>query len=497
MTRQASRAVRRLIKVAIQLAVAIVLIIATILLVGAFRDRHFADLESWQSTPIPGEFRAGDAVRGYTFADYLRNEDKLFQALDGYMLRPNALGDRSRVLRFVKGGVNDPATFSPDWNRTTELTPEDPSAVKGGVLLLHGLSDSPYSMRSLATMFQSEGLYSLSLRIPGHGTVPAGLLNVDWKDWLEAVRLAFAHVEAKVGPGKPIYICGYSNGGALAVLYTIEAANNGDRVPDGVFLFSPAIAVTKFAVASNWHKLYSWMPYFEKSKWLSVEPEYDPFKYCSFTKNAGAQVYDVTKRVQAQLDRAIADGRYEQIPPIITFQSAMDATIIASDVIHLLYDRIPANGSELVVFDVNRAALLDGFYRNPHTPMAELSLPVARNFAVTLVQNENPQSMNVIARTKDAKSTDFHERTLGVQWPSDVYSLAHVAIPFPPDDPMYGTGAASRADGRIPLGDLSLRGEKNVLVISATDMLRLRHNPFHAFMLERIRQTVRRGAGGG
>ncbi len=494
MTRRAVRTLKRLIVIAVELAAAIVLIIASILLVGAFRDRRFPDLETWQSTPIEGEFRARDADNGFTFADYLRKEDQLFQSLGAYMIEPDELGDRSRVLRYVNGGPNNPATFSPNWNRTTELMP-DSGEIKGGVLLLHGLSDSPYSMRSLATMFQSEGFYALCLRVPGHGTVPAALLDVSWQDWLEAVRLAFAHVREKVGEGKPIFICGYSNGGALAMLYTLEAANRGDRVPDRVFLFSPAVAVTAFAVASNWHELYSWMPYFEKSKWLSVEPEYDPFKYCSFTKNAGAQVYDVTTRVQTELDRAIADGRYQKIPPIMTFQSAMDATISPGDVIHMLYDRIPANGSELIVFDVNRAALLDGFYRDPHTPMASLSLPVSRNFAVTLVQNADPHSLEVVARTKPASSTEFSVEPLGVTWPVDVYSLAHVAIPFPPDDPMYGRSEKpGLVDGHVPLGDLSLRGEKNVLVISAADMLRLRHNPFHAYMLERIRRTLHRPA---
>ena len=44
----------------------------------------------------------------------------------------------------------------------------------------------------------------LALRMPGHGTVPAGLTDVVWEDWLAAVRVGVRHVREKIGPDKPM-----------------------------------------------------------------------------------------------------------------------------------------------------------------------------------------------------------------------------------------------------------------------------------------------------
>lgn len=485
------RLLRRIVKLVIQLVVACFLIVATILLVEAFRARGMPELQTWHTIVPAGEFRAADAVPGFEFDDYLALEDQLFKELSAYMLSPSDLQGHSLVIRYVKGGPGDPATFDPNWNRSTELVPASGDIV-GGVLLLHGLTDSPYSLRSIAKHFHDKGFYTLCLRMPGHGTVPAALLNVSWRDWVAATDIAMRHVRAKVGPGKPIYLCGYSNGGAVAMIHTLHALATAAPIPDRVFLFSPAIGITPFAVASNWHMLFSWMPYFVKSKWLSIEPEYDPFKYNSFPKNAGAQTWAVTREIQRELDRAAADGRLARMPPVLTFQSTVDSTIIARDVVTRLYNRLPANGSELVVFDVNHASLLDGFFLHSRTPLEELLQNQSLQYALTVVQNADAKSMAMVARTNLPDDAELHEESLDLRWPRQVFSLAHVAIPFPPDDVMYGDGASDPDNLRLRIGDLSLRGERDVLKISANDLMRLRHNPFHAYMVKRIEQALRR-----
>ena len=54
-------------------------------------------------------------------------------------------------------------------------------------------------------------------------------------------------------------------------------------------------------------------------------------------------------------------------------------------------------------------------------------------------------------------------------------------MPFPPEDPLYGGRPAEKSPG-IRLGNVALRGERGVLQVPAADMLRLRWNPFYAFM---------------
>ena len=76
---------------------------------------------------------------------------------------------------------------------------------------------------------------------------------------------------------------------------------------------------------------------------------------------------------------------------------------------------------------------------------------------------------------------------LQMSWPLGLYSLAHVALPFPAEDPLYG-GAPNTPSPGIRLGTLALRGERGVLQIGAADMLRLRWNPFYPFMQQRTLQ---------
>ena len=55
---------------------------------------------------------------------------------------------------------------------------------RGSVVLLHGLTDSPYSVRYLAQLWQQRGYVAVAPRLPGHGTAPGALTAVDWETWL-------------------------------------------------------------------------------------------------------------------------------------------------------------------------------------------------------------------------------------------------------------------------------------------------------------------------
>ena len=52
-------------------------------------------------------------------------------------------------------------------------------------------------------------------------------------------------------------------------------------------------------------------------------------------------------------------------------------------------------------------------------------------------------------------------------WPPGVFSLTHVALPFPPDDPLYGSDPIEDGSGLLRLGRLSPRGERAVLIAGA------------------------------
>ena len=139
-----------------------------------------------------------------------------------------------------------PGRLGTDWNRTQVLAP--PGAIVGGALLIHGLTDSPYSMRTIGQDLQARGYQVVALRVPGHGTVPAGLTDVTWEDWLAAVRVGARDLRTTIGPDKPLLLVGYSNGGALVLKYAFDALEgSGDPQASRIVLLSPMIGVAPYA----------------------------------------------------------------------------------------------------------------------------------------------------------------------------------------------------------------------------------------------------------
>ena len=52
------------------------------------------------------------------------------------------------------------------------------------------------------------------------------------------------------------------------------------------------------------------------------------------------------------------------MPPVLTFQSVVDFTLSTPAILSAPYAHLPANGSELVLFDLNRAAIVGPLMRN-------------------------------------------------------------------------------------------------------------------------------------
>jgi hypothetical protein len=107
-----------------------------------------------------------------------------------------------------------------------------------------------------------------------------------------------------------------------------------------------------------------------------------------------------------------------------------------------------------------------------------------RSYELTLITNASPQTPEVVERRYAAQATRVAERSLDVHWPRNVFSLSHVALPFAPDDPLYGYDAA-RTMRHIQLGRIEVRGENGVLNIPPWMLTRLRSNPFHGYLLAR------------
>ncbi len=470
---------------ALLIGLTVAVVITVTFLVWAFTARGMPDLRPWHRWVPLHEFQARTANGDFGLTDYLAVEDRTFAAVQTALSRLPRGGEPLPLGRYEPEGRNNPSTFPHDWNRTFEMRPGE---VRGGVLLLHGLTDSPYSMRRIGEILRDNGFYALGLRLPGHGTFPAAISESCREDWIAATRIGAAHVCREIGRDRPFWIAGYSNGAALALRYAIDALDEPDlRRPDRLVLFSPAIGVTRFAALGWWHRPLSVVPFFEKLRWHTVYPEHDPFKYNSFPNNAGFQTHRLLAELRASLDRVVAGGQSDRLPPVLTFQSLADATVLTEAVVEGLYVKLPDNGSELVIFDINRVAYMAGFIAtDPAARLDQLQQTARLDFRLTVLTNATPHSRTLVERSWPPGSDRYSVRDLGTQWPLEVYSLSHVSLPFPPDDPIYGSGGTESLPWGVPLGSIEPRGERRLLQVPIELFMRLRHNPFFGYVEERL-----------
>ena len=445
-------------------------------------------LQPWHTERLTAEFSVEKVDEIHSFDDYLRLEDALFAQLEEAVYAHTATGPEYALLRYSAGSAADPRRRQPNWNRSFELSVDAPT---GGVLLLHGMSDSPYSLRAMAETFEQRGYQVLGLRLPGHGTAPSGLTRVSWQDMAAAVRLGMRHLSARVGD-KPIHIVGYSTGAPLALDFALDALQ-GDTspAPASLILISPAIGISPAAALATWKRRLSIMPGLGGLAWLQVQPEFDPYKYNSFATNAGEQVHRLTRAVARRIAAREGSDSGAMLPPMLILKSTVDATVSTDAVVERLLRNLAPNRHALVLFDINRYAMKSSLLVSDPGPltarvMDDATLP----FAVTLVTNENPRSAAVKALHKAPFSAAVsNSEPLDLDWPRGVISLSHVALTFPPDDPLYGQRPASNNDALF-LGEMAIQGERGLLKIPADWLLRLRYNPFYDYLERRTLDWV-------
>ncbi len=106
-----------------------------------------------------------------------------------------------------------------------------------GVLLLHGFTGSPTSMRPWADHLASEGFTVELPRLPGHGTSWQDMNTTSWQDWY---REAARALDTLLATRDEVFVAGLSMGGCLALRL---AAERPDDVA-GLILVNPSVAST-------------------------------------------------------------------------------------------------------------------------------------------------------------------------------------------------------------------------------------------------------------
>lgn len=105
-----------------------------------------------------------------------------------------------------------------------------------GIVLVHGFTGSPAAMRPWAEFLNARG-YSVRVpRLPGHGTKPADLNEVNWQQWPAKVAEEISELQKHCSQ---IFLAGLSMGGGTTLNI---AASHGNQL-SGIILVNPMIHV--------------------------------------------------------------------------------------------------------------------------------------------------------------------------------------------------------------------------------------------------------------
>lgn len=202
------------------------------------------------------------------------------------------------------------------------------------IVLIHGLSDSPYFMKDVALRFFQRGYDVIAPMLDGHGTKPADLLRVTSKQWISTSEHWF-NVAQK--GWRNVSLGGFSTGGILSLRL---AAVHPKKIQN-VVLFVPAIKIAN-------KNAYQACPYTQVSKgaehlpgptkvvleaplkmfkadreWINPERPTTEVKYGPMTTASVCALYKLTRKSREYLSKIKA--------PIVAVVSADDTTTDAME----------------------------------------------------------------------------------------------------------------------------------------------------------------------
>jgi carboxylesterase len=107
-----------------------------------------------------------------------------------------------------------------------------------GVVLSHGFTATPRSLRPWAEYLAAAGCTVRLPRLPGHGTTWQDANTTRWQDWYGEIRQAYEQLRARC---ETIFAAGLSMGGTLVTRMAQEEGNG----LDGLILVNPSFATER------------------------------------------------------------------------------------------------------------------------------------------------------------------------------------------------------------------------------------------------------------
>jgi carboxylesterase len=108
---------------------------------------------------------------------------------------------------------------------------------RDGVLVLHGFTGNPQSMRGLAECLAAAGFAVELPLLPGHGTSVDDMVPTRWDDWSSAAENVYRDLASRK---RRVVVAGLSMGGTLAIWLTIRHPEIAGLVAINPFVEPPA-----------------------------------------------------------------------------------------------------------------------------------------------------------------------------------------------------------------------------------------------------------------
>ena len=160
------------------------------------------------------------------------------------------------------------------------------------IVLIHGLTDTPYHFHDLSEKFYDMGFDVRTLLLPGHATTAHELSKISYKDWQLATRYIIENSKNKYSE---VLLGGFSTGGALIFDYLKNNKKN-DKIKAALFWSLGSEAKSSSA------KYTPYLNYVPFLTWVDKAADTDFAKYESFPMNAAAQFYNLSEHVTELLD---------------------------------------------------------------------------------------------------------------------------------------------------------------------------------------------------
>jgi len=266
---------------------------------------------------------------------------------------------------------------------TARCNDEDTGGI--GFLMLHGLTDSPYTLKAMAYSLAQRYPCALlrGLLLPGHGTLPGDTLNMKYEQWQATTAFGIESFRSLVDE---LYLVGYSTGSSLSLDYV--TSHPDDELIAGLIMLSPALKASSDSAA-----LAPWLRHIKR--WLNIEADSDAAKFESFSLNAAAEFYQLTRGLSAAV-------RSPMQMPVFMAVSGDDATIDAEAAREFFCAKTNPVNRSMIWYQAEASG------SKPAAVCSGMELVMAADSAYRLI------------------------------------SYSHTSITLPPDDPHYGFDANYR-----------------------------------------------------